>query len=338
MSPASDASEWDAYVAAHPDATADHLWGWTRVFKAALHQTPRYLVARRNGITCGVLPLVLFQSRLFGRSAISLPFLNYGGMLVDDDEAGTALVDAATRDASTFRASHVELRHVARQCHTLPFRQHKLRMAMPLAGTPEALWGGLDRKIRNQVRKAQKENLTVVAGGSELVDEFYAVFARNMRDLGTPVYPMNLFSETLAAFPDSTKVYLVRRGTQAIAAGFTVRFRDTVLNPWASSLREFRNLCPNVLLYWTMLEQAVLRGASVFDFGRSSPGGGTHQFKEQWGAEATPMHWEYVLLSRAEPPNQGPSNPKFERLIETWKRLPLPVANFVGPMIARQLP
>jgi FemAB-related protein (PEP-CTERM system-associated) len=259
-------------------------------------------------------------------------------MLVDDEDVGKALVDAATHEASAFRASHLELRHVARQCQALPFRQHKLRMAMPLAATPEAHWTALDRKIRNQVRKAQKENLIVTAGGAELVGEFYAVFARNMRDLGTPVYPRSLFAETVAAFPDSATVHLVRREGQAIAAGFTVRFRDTVLNPWASSLREFRSLCPNVLLYWAMVEQAVRAGASVFDFGRSSPGGGTHQFKEQWGAKATPMHWEYVLLSRAEPPNQGPSNPKFERLIETWKRLPLPVANIVGPMIARQLP
>jgi hypothetical protein len=111
-----------------------------------------------------------------------------------------------------------------------------------------------------------------------------------------------------------------------------------VLNPWASSLREFRHLCPNMLLYWHLLEEAVRAGARVFDFGRSTPGGGTHQFKLQWGASEAPLHWEYVLLTRPEPPNQGPSNPKFERAIRAWQKLPLAVANLIGPRIARHLP
>jgi serine/alanine adding enzyme len=244
----------------------------------------------------------------------------------------------ATAEAKAFGATHLELRHAERQCADLPCRQHKLRMVLPLAGTSEAQWALLDRKIRNQVRKAQKEGLTVVSGGRESVDEFYAVFARNMRDLGTPVYPRTLFDETIRAFPERTCLSLVRRGGQAVAAGLTIRFGPVTLNPWASSLREFRSLSPNTLLYWTMIDRAVADGATLFDFGRSSPGGGTHQFKEQWGAQGSPMYWEYVLLSRTEPPDHGPSNPRFDRAIALWKRLPLTVANTVGPWIARQLP
>lgn len=335
---ATDGAAWDAYASQHELGTADHLWGWQQVIRSALGHECRYLVARRGSTITGLLPLVLFKSRLFGKSVISMPFLNYGGLLVSDSTSGDALVQAATGVAQTFGASHVELRHVAAQCPTLPNRQHKLRMALPLAGTSEVLWTGIDRKIRNQVRKAQKEGLTTADGGLELVDEFYAVFSQNMRDLGTPVYPKSLFQETVRAFPDRARIFIVRKGTQPIACGFIVTFNKTALNPWASSLREFRNLCPNVLLYWTMIERAVNEGAQTFDFGRSSPGGGTHTFKEQWGAEAIPMHWEYVLLSRPEPPNHGPSNPKFERVIDLWKRLPLPVANTLGPFIAPHLP
>jgi FemAB-related protein (PEP-CTERM system-associated) len=187
VTPAADAGEWDAYVTRHPDGTADHLWGWRTVFERVLGHRCAYLVARRGRVIAGLLPLVLFRSRLFGRSAISLPFLNYGGLLADDAEAAAALVDAATTAARAFGASHVELRHVARQREELPCRQHKLRMALDLPASSEALWTGLDRKIRNQVRKAQKEGLTVTAGGGELVEDFYDVFARNMRDIGTPV-------------------------------------------------------------------------------------------------------------------------------------------------------
>jgi FemAB-related protein (PEP-CTERM system-associated) len=338
VSRAESGDVWDRYVDSHPLATVDHAWGWRRVFESALAHRTAYLIASRTGRTCGVLPLVLFHSRLFGRSAISLPFLNYGGMLADDAETGRALVAGAEREGRQFGASHVEFRHTAAQCPALPARQHKVAMTLALASTVDGQWTAIDRKIRNQVRKAQKEGLTSASGGQELVDEFYAVFSRNMRDLGTPVYPKALFVETLRVFEGQAAITLVRRGDQAIAAAVTLAFRQTVLNPWASALREFRNLSPNVLLYWAMVESAIGRGATVFDFGRSSPGGGTYQFKEQWGAVPTPMHWEYVLIGRSDPPNQGPTNPKFERAIELWKKLPMPVANFVGPLIARHLP
>jgi FemAB-related protein (PEP-CTERM system-associated) len=335
---AAGAAEWDAFVGAHPGGTVDHLYGWRAIFERVLGHQTAYLVARRDARVVGILPLVLVRSRVFGRSAVAVPFLNYGGLLADDAEAGEELLAEATTRARGFGASHVELRHVERQFDRLPFRQHKLAMRRELPQTTEALWSAVDRKIRNQVRKAQKEGLEAVTGGVELVDEFYGVFAENMRDLGTPVYPAALFRETLRLFPDRASVSVVRYKGRAVAAGISIAFRDVVLNPWASSLRAFRHLCPNMLLYWTLLERATRDGARVFDFGRSSPGGGTHQFKLQWGAAETPLHWEYVLLSRAEPPNQGPSNPKFERAIRAWQHLPLPVANALGPRIARHLP
>jgi len=335
---ARSAAEWDAFVESHPGGTVDHLYAWRTIFENVLGHQTAYLIARQDGRVAGVLPLVLVRSRLFGRSAIAVPFLNYGGMLADDETVGEALLASATERARAFGATHVELRHVNRQFHRLPFRQHKLGMRRDLPPTTDALWSAVDRKIRNQVRKAQKEGLEPAIGGAELVDEFYSVFAENMRDLGTPVYPSALFAETLRLFPDRAKVAVIRHKGRAVAAGVVITFRDVVLNPWASSLREFRHLCPNMLLYWTLLEQAVRDGAHVFDFGRSSPGGGTHQFKLQWGAVEVPLHWEYVLLSRAEPPNQGPSNPRFERAIRAWQRLPLQVANVLGPRIARHLP
>lgn len=333
-----EAAEWDAFVARHPLGTVDHLAGWARVFRDALGHQSVLLAARRGADIVGVLPIVLFRSRVFGRSVISLPFLNYGGLVTADAAADAALVADATARARAFAASHVELRHVERRLEPLPVRSHKVAMTRALPSSADELWQTLDRKIRNQVRKAQKEGLQIVSGGADLLGEFYRVFARNMRDLGTPVYPRRLFDATFASFPELARVFVVRRAGAAIAAGITLTWRGTSLNPWASSLREFRHLSPNVLLYWTMLEQAIGSGATVFDFGRSSPGGGTYQFKQQWGAQPTPLHWEYVLLSRAEPPNQGPAQPKFERAIRLWQRLPLGLANAIGPHVARHLP
>lgn len=323
---------------AHAEATVDHLWGWRPIFDEVFRHDSIYLEARRDGRIVGVLPLVRFQSRLFGRAVISLPFLNYGGVLASDDTAVDALIAGAGDVARSFRASHVELRH--RRCHdvSLPGRDHKLALTRALPGTSEALWTLLDRKVRNQVRKAQKDGLTARVGGADLLDEFYGVFARNMRDLGTPVYPKALFAQTLRAFPDRATVFVVRTGLTPVAASISLRFRDTVLVPWASSLRDFRQHCPNMLLYWSMMEHAVRGGAAIFDFGRSTPGSGPHHFKLQWGAAEAPLHWEYALLSRTAPPDDSKENPKFGAVIDAWKRLPVPVANAIGPRIIRHIP
>ncbi len=329
---------WDDYVLRHADATPDHLWGWREIIPAAFGHECVYLAARRESALVGVLPLVLFRSRLFGRFVSSMPFLNYGGVLADDRAAADALLERASTIAAAFGASHLELRHHRRQFDALPARQHKLRLVRSLPASVEELWSRTDRKVRNQVRKAQQAGLTAHAGGAELVAAFYGVYARNMRDLGTPVYSSRLFETTSGVLGDRARVFVVRQGDRTLAASMTIRANGTILVPWASSLREYRALCPNMLLYWTMLEHAVREGAAVFDFGRSSPGSGTHQFKRQWGASETPLVWEYVLIAAAEAPDQGPSNPRFRLAIEGWKRLPLAVANRLGPWIASHLP
>jgi len=330
--------EWDEFVTTHPDATCDHLWSWRGIFEDVFGQRAVYFVARRGSAIVGALPVVCFRSRLFGRSVVSLPFLNYGGILASDSSVAQHLLAAVHRLACDFAATHVELRHSRRQFGHLPSRQHKLGFVRDLPQSPEALWASLDRKVRNQVRKAQKEGLTVRVGGVESVDEFYSVFARNMRDLGTPVYAKRLFVQVLQRMPERTSVAIVSHGGVPAAAAITIRFRDTVLVPWASSRREFRHLCPNMLLYWTMLEHAVAAGARRFDFGRSSPDSGPHQFKLQWGAEQAPLTWEYLLLTRETAPDQGASNPKFARAVDAWSRLPLWVTNRIGPAIVRNIP
>jgi FemAB-related protein (PEP-CTERM system-associated) len=159
-----------------------------------------------------------------------------------------------------------------------------------------------------------------------------------MRDLGTPVYSTRLFEEVLATFPDRAALHVVRLNDRPVAAGLTLRHRNTVEVPWASSVRDFNHLCPNHLLYWSAIETALAEGVAVFDFGRSTPGEGTYRFKEQWGARPVPLHWEYRLSDGAALPNLGPGNPKFRLAIEAWKRLPLPIATTLGPHIVRSIP
>jgi len=351
----SDRVDWDAFVHSRADAFGYHEWTWRGIFERAFGHKCLYLTARLGpagtrgpagprgpegpdgpaGPVIGVLPLVEIRSLLFGRTLTSLPFVNFGGVLAESDEVARALLNEATNVAKTLRAKHVELRHIGRRFEDLPCKQHKVTMRLPLAA---GMWEKIDRKARNQVRKAEKSELTVVRGGIELLPEFYRVFARNMRDLGTPVYGRQLFEEVLAAFPDRARLIVVRLKDAPVAAGFTYRTRGMVEIPWASSIRDYNSLCPNHLLYWHAIETAVAEGVDVFDFGRSTPDEGTFKFKEQWGAEPVPLHWEYWLASGDQLPDASPKNPRFRLMIETWKRLPLWLANGAGPRIVRNIP
>ena len=333
----SDRASWDAYVTAHPDAAGYHEWAWRGIFERAFGHESLYLMARRtdNRRVAGVLPLVEIRSALFGRTLTSLPFVNFGGVLSDSNDVAAALVDEAGKLARSRGCRHVEMRHLARHFEQLPCKQHKVTMRLPLEA---GMWDRIDRKARNQVRKAEKSELSVVRGGSDLLDEFYTVFARNMRDLGTPVYARRLFDEVLAAFPDRVRLIIVRLAGAPVAAGLTYRTRDLIEIPWASSIRDYNSLCPNHLLYWHAIDTAVAEGVRTFDFGRSTPGEGTFKFKEQWGAAPIPLHWEYWLAHGDALPDQSPKNPKFRLMIETWKRLPLWLANAVGPHIVSRIP
>jgi len=330
-----DGGAWEAYVDARGDAAGYHSWRWRRVFEEAFGHECVYLAARQGGLIVGVLPMVQIKSLLFGRTLTSLPFLNYGGVMADAPEIARALIDQAHEEARARRCSHVELRHVERQFPNLPCKQHKVAMHLPVG---EGMWDGLDRKVRNQIRKAEKSGLVVERGGDTLVDDFYAVFSRNMRDLGTPVYSKRLFDQVLRVFPDRAQLHIVRLDGAPIAAGLTYRTPTMVQLPWASSIRSFNALCPNVLLYWDAIQFAHERGAGVFDMGRSTPNEGTFKFKSQWGAEPVPLHWEYQLLTPGQLPNVSPANPKYQFAIALWQKLPLSVTTRVGPMIVRAIP
>jgi FemAB-related protein (PEP-CTERM system-associated) len=333
-----DAAAWDTYVNRHPEATIYQLWMWRDVFERAFGHRCIYLTATRAGRTVGVLPLVLFTSRLFGRFMVSLPFVNYGGLLADDADIAAALTGEAARYAGEARASHVELRHRRRMLDGLPVKQHKVAMVMPLAPTADAVWAGLDRKVRNQIRKAEKSGLTATSGGAELLADFYAVFAHNMRDLGTPVYTPAFFAEVFRRCADRARVYLVRDQRRVVAAGISLQFRNGIEVPWAASLASYRPTCPNHLLYWSVIRAAVASGSTALDFGRSTPDEGTFHFKRQWGAVAQPLYWEYLLLTRSTLPDHSPRNPRFMPAIAIWKRLPVSVTRWLGPHIVRSIP
>ena len=300
---------------------------WASVLEDGLGHRATVLVATEDGRTRGLLALAEVRSLLFGRFLVSLPYLNYGGPIADDDRVASALVDRAVALADTARVRYLELRNVRGIDHPTLTRSStaKVNMVRPLPVTPERLWAELSPKVRNQVSaRGQKAGLSVEWGGLERLDEFHAVFSRNMRDLGTPSYGRRFFAAILRHFPGRAEICVVRSGSVPIASALLLHGPGVTEVPSASSLREHNPTCANMLMYNCLLERAISRGQSAFDFGRSTPDGGTYQFKKQWGAEPESTVWQYHLrvgLIAA----VRPDNPKYDRAIRIWRRLPLAV-------------
>ena len=334
-----DRACWDAYARENDIWQGYFLSSWNLVFQEAFGHKAYLLAAFRNGKIAGILPLTLVASRLFGRFLVSQPFVNYGGILADDEAVAIALAEKAGELRREVSARSVELRLINPSGVSLQGREnHKVSMLLDLPESSDQLWSGFKDKVRNQIRKARKCGLTVRTGGRELLDDFYQVFCVNMRDLGTPVYAKSFFDAVLRHFPKETAILGVYSDGRCIAAGITYAYGTTLQLPWASSLVSHRDACPNHLLYWDALSMGCEKGFVTFDFGRSTPESGPWRFKKQWGARELPLHWEFILAEGEALPDLSVSNTKFRLAIEAWKRLPLPVANFLGPKIVRGIP
>ena len=286
-----------------------------------------------------MLPLVEQSSLLFGRFLSSVPFFTYGGVLADDTTTARELRARAAQLGAAREARHVELRERESDpdCD-LALRTDKVSMLLELGASEEALLKGLGSKLRSQINRAERENPKVHVGGAELLADFYSVFAENMHELGTPVYPLRFFANALAAFGPAARVFVIRSASRPQAVAITVRHGDTVEVPWAGSTHSGKRASLNMRMYKEMLLDSLRAGAKFFDFGRSSVGAGTYRFKEQWGARPRPLYWYYWMAAGNVPPQLNHSNPKYALAAAAWRKLPLAVANFAGPWIVRNLP
>jgi FemAB-related protein (PEP-CTERM system-associated) len=276
---------------------------------------------------------------LFGRFLGSMPFFTYGGALVEDARATAVLVGRAAQLARERRARHVELRQAEPIADlALPQRLDKVSMVLTLPESEERLAKQLGAKLRSQIRRADREAPEVVWGNTELLQDFYRVFAPAMRDLGTPVYSERFFRTALEAFSGLAAVIVIRVRGEAQAAAITVRHGRQIEVPWAAATAAAKRAALNMRMYWELLRSAIESGAESFNFGRSSVGSGTYRFKEQWGAVPRQLHWYYWLPAGAALPMLNHANPKYAMAAALWRRLPLWCANRLGPQIVRHLP
>ena len=333
-----DLQNWKDYVDAHPSGNFYQKLDLCRDIAAVLGQRCYgYVAVRADGTLCGVLPLLRLSSRLFGDFAVSVPYFNYGGALADSPDIETALMTMANAELLELGCAHIEYREtVTREAY--PARCDKASMVLQLADDCDAQFAAFPAKLRAQIRRPQQENTRAAQGGIELLDDFYRVFATNMRDLGTPVYGRELFAMLLSRYSDYCSLQIIFLDDKAVAAGFLIRYKNVVEIPWASTLRRVNKLSINMLLYWEVLQFAIRGGADWFDFGRSSKDAGTYKFKQQWGAEPVEHYWQVALPEGEELPALNPDNPKFALMIAVWKRLPVWLTKLVGPAVVRNIP
>lgn len=329
---------WNQYVSGHAESTNYHRFEWKDVIEKTFGHKTFYLssIDGNNRVT-GILPLVHIKSALFGNSIVSMPFFNYGGILSDNEEAEKDLIDSAKQILRDTGAGYIEFRHTRERLPGVGSKKHKVTMLLNLEKKIADQWDLFDPKLRNQIRKSERSGLEKRTGHAE-IDNFYAVFSRNMRDLGTPVYPKNLFRNIIKALPKYTDFLTIYLKGKAIAAGLITWHKNTLEMPWASSVREFRPYCPNDLLYWEAIKFGIERSFTKFDFGRSTPDSGTYKFKEQWGAKPIQLYWQYIMGKALNYPDLSPDNPRFKLMIKLWQKTPLWITKIAGPRIVKYIP
>lgn len=337
--PPTDPGAWNRAARGRLGAGPFHLWEWGAIYQGSLGLSAHPLSVGTAGEPAAILPLFRMRTLAGRRVLISVPFASTAGLAGDDPAAESALLEAARQTAIDTHCETIELRHGDREPAGWVIRRHKVRETLPLPDQADTLWQGFPAKLRSQIRKAWKSGLTESRGGLEWLAAFHAVYAHNMRALGSPPLPRRFFAELLAAFPDLATIHVVRLGERVVAAGLTLGLNGAREVPWAASLDRYRALAPVMLLYWDMIRHATALGERVFDMGRSTPGSGPHRFKQQWGTQTRTLNWAYWLAPGVSPPSATEGGGRLTRLIRRgWRHLPLPIATRLGGWLIRHIP
>ncbi|MHB8384578.1 MAG: FemAB family XrtA/PEP-CTERM system-associated protein [Candidatus Binataceae bacterium] len=329
---------WDAYVESAAPESLYHRWVWRDVIEETFGHQPYYLTAVEDGAIRGVLPLVRIRSRLFGNSLISIPFFSYGGVVADTEAAREGLLARAAELGRELGVRHIELRQGDETPMSWPMASAKVTMEIELPSTADEYWKRLSSGMRNKIRQGQKHNLRAQWGAIDALPIFYQIFATNMRNLGTPVYSRKFFEVQMRHLPDRIRILSLWDGEAPVAASFLTAHNRTLELPWSASLPGSRKKYSQVLMYWEFIRKAIAEGFQKIDLGRCTPGGGTYEYKRHWNPVERPLHWYYWPADRDSVTPLRSDSPKFKLATSVWKRLPLVIANGLGPRLVRSIP
>ena len=331
----SDAANWDAFVERCDESTFFHRSGWKEVIERAFNHRTHFLLAEADGKIEGILPLAEIRHFLFGHSLSSLPFCVYGGIAAETDAARELLDRRAQQLAAELEVDHLEYRNVKPFHSDWPSKDIYVRFRKEIDPDVDVNMKNIPRKQRAMVRSGIKHGLV-----SEIdvdAERFFRVFADNMLRHGTPALPKRYFGILLEVFGSDCEVLSITKDNEVVSSVLSFHFKDEILPYYAGDTVKARSLAANDFKYWELMRRSCEKGYRVFDYGRSKLGTGSFDFKKNWGFEPEPLHYEYQLHRSKQVPDQNPLNPKYQLFIKAWRKLPMPVANFLGPYIVKNL-
>lgn len=332
-------SRWDAYVDSHAQGTLYHKSVWKGFFEDYFKKPTFYIYVSENDTILGILPIIKVHSFLFGKSLVSFPHFDYGGLLASSDRAQNLLLEEGKKILEEQKSDELEIRmdQLMSDC-SLKYKTKKISYILDLPETPELFQKQLKGTVRNRSKRPGKEGMYVKIGKGELLDSFYRVFAVNMRDLGTPVYAKSFFKHIMAAVPENFYITVVfTKNHKPAAASFCLCYKDKVEIPWVSSLRKYNKFSTNTCLYFNVISEAISRGFKRFDFGRCTKGGNTDRFKKNWKPREVQLYWYYIMKDDAGLPEDMSGKSKYQLAVKMWSKLPVWLTKIMGPPLIKHL-
>jgi len=334
-----DPTLWDEFVRSHSGGSPFHLMAWQQLIRETFGHQPLHLTAMTsNGIVAGVLPLFLVRSRIFGRLLVSTPLAAYGGILADAESVSKAIFERALELAKELKVQFLELRNFR---NTLPVdslvrKDLYVTFRTQLKEDPESNMLGIPRKTRAEIREGIRNQLEFRADAIG-PSQFFDVYSRSVRELGTPVFPERLFANGMQQFGQDCKIFSVHWQGKLVAAVWTLFYEDEVVPYFGGSIREYNRLAVNNFMYWMLMKYGCEHGYKIFDFGRSKKGTRSFNFTRRWGMTMSGLAYQYGRLLQQSMPDTSPLTPKFSMGIQIWRRLPLPLTQWIGPIVSRHL-
>ncbi len=327
---------WDSFVFNNFNATFFHRAGWQKIINEVFNHKTYFLYAIEVGEIKGILPLAHVQSIIFGNSLVSLPFAVYGGVVAESETVAFLLETAAQELARSLNVDHLEFRNLRSHHVDWPKQDIYVTFRKEIYGDDESNLMAIPRKQRAMVRKGIKNGLTSQVENN--VENFFKLYADNVHRHGTPAMPKKYFVMLKNVFDLDCEILTIRSiSGKPLSSVLSFHFKNEVLPYYAGDDVLARDLAANDFKYWELIRRSCRDGFKIFDFGRSKVNTGSFAFKKNWGFEPTPLSYEYCLYKIKSIPQNNPSNVKYKILISTWKKLPIKVANFIGPLIVRSL-
>lgn len=333
-----DEREWDNYVLSSEFATFYHLIGWSNVVKNTYGHKPYYLIAEENGLIKGILPLFIMKNKILGSKIISVPFAPYGGVCADDNLIENQLILEAKKLTSLYNLDYLEIKNYPFKLNSETIKSSpQVTSILSLDPDPNNVWKKIKKNRRRGINKGTHANMEII-WSTDRINDFYDIYSRRMRFLGSPAHDLKFFKNIIKEFPNNTDIVFAKYKGIDISCIFLLYFKETVILGWGAADDRYLKFYPVDFLYWEAIKHCCENGYKFFDFGRSILDSGVHRFKDGFGPETINLCYQYYTNSLSKVPDNTTLNPKRQKFSQFWKILPLSLTKVIGPKLRKEFP